>query len=76
MTENAAELRQFIEQVESLTGERNSINEQINEVFAEAKARGYDVPTLKALIKERAQDADKLAEQEALLEIYKNALEG
>lgn len=70
----ADELRQFIERVEQLASEIADIKEQEKEVFAEAKARGYDTKTMRKIIKLRKQSADERAEEEALLETYLSAL--
>lgn len=70
----ADELRQFIEQVEQLTAEKTDIMERIKEVFAEAKARGYDTKVMKKVIAMRKRHRDDLAEEEAILEMYKTAL--
>lgn len=70
----AAELKQFIEQAESLEAEKKDISEQIKEVFAEAKARGYCTKTIRKLISERKRDKDDVAEEAAILEIYREAL--
>lgn len=70
----AAELRQFVERIERLDGERSDIVDQIKEVFAEAKGRGYDAGALRKLIALRKRKPDDIAEEEAILEIYKAAL--
>lgn len=70
----AAELRQFIEQYEHLESEKKDITEQQKEVMAEAKGRGYDTKVIKKLIALRKRDKDDLAEEEAVLEMYKAAL--
>lgn len=67
-------LRSFIERIERLTEEKRSIADDIKEVFAEAKGSGFDVPTMRMLIKERRMDKDDLDEQEALLDTYRRAL--
>ena len=46
----------------------------MKEVYAEAKAQGYDVKTMRQIVRLRKMDADDRAEAEALLETYKNAL--
>ena len=68
------ELRQFIERVERLEEEKKDISEQIKEVFAEMKGRGFDVKAVRAILKERKQDPDDIAEQEALIDLYRSAL--
>ena len=70
----ADELRQFIEHIEQLESEKAAVAEQIRDVYAESKARGYDQKALKVIVKMRAADKDELAEQEAILDIYKSAL--
>lgn len=68
------ELRQFIERVERLEAEKKDIADQVKEVFAEIKGRGFDVKAIRAIIRQRQQNPDDLAEQEAVLEMYKTAL--
>ncbi len=70
----ADELRQFIERVERLDAERKDIVDQQKEVLAEAKGRGYDIKVIRKLITLRRRDQGEVAEEEAVLEIYKEAL--
>ncbi|RKF16646.1 DUF2312 domain-containing protein [Roseovarius spongiae] len=70
----AGELRQFVERIERLEAEKKDIADQIKEVFAESKSRGYDQKALRALISLRKKDSDEIAEQEAVLQLYKEAL--
>ena len=70
----AEELRQFIERIEQLEAEKKDIAEQIKEVMAEAKSRGYDTKVLRKLIAIRKRRADDLAEEEAILAVYKAAV--
>ena len=70
----AEELRQFIERYEQLEAEKRDIVDQQKEVMAEAKCRGYDAKILRKLIALRKRDADDLAEEETILELYKAAL--
>tara|TARA_R110000787_G_scaffold68914_9_gene153838 strand:+ start:8596 stop:8859 length:264 start_codon:yes stop_codon:yes gene_type:complete len=70
----ASELRQFIERIERLDQEKQDIAEQQKEVFAELKGRGYDVKVVRTLLKLRKRDKDDIAEEEAVLEMYKEAL--
>lgn len=71
---SADELRQFIERAEQLEAEKKDISEQEKELFTEAKGRGYDTKAMKRLIALRKQRPDAVAEQEAVLEMYKAAL--
>ena len=70
----AEELRQLIERYEQLEAEKRDIVDQQKEVMAEAKGRGYDAKILRKLIALRKRDADDLAEEETILELYKAAL--
>lgn len=70
----ADELRQFVEQIEQLEAEKKDISEQIKEIYAESKARGYDTKALRSIISLRKRDKDDIAEQEAILDLYKQAL--
>ena len=70
----AGELRQFIEQFEQLEAEKKDIAERQKEVMAEAKARGYDTKVMKKIVALRKRDRDDIAEEEAILEMYKQAL--
>ncbi|WP_299503211.1 DUF2312 domain-containing protein [uncultured Roseobacter sp.] len=70
----ANELRQFVERIERLDAEKKDLAEQQKEVMAEAKARGYDTKVMRKVIALRKRDADDIAEEEAVLEMYKEAL--
>jgi len=70
----ADELRQFVERYEHLDAEKKDITDQQKEVMAEAKGRGYDVKALRRIIALRKQKPDDIAEQEAVLDLYKAAL--
>jgi len=70
----AGELRQFIERFERLETEKKDIADQQKEVMSEAKARGYDTKVMRKVIALRKRDKDDIAEEEAVLEMYKEAL--
>lgn len=67
-------LRSFIEHIERLEEEKRATAEDIKEVFAEAKGAGFDTKVMRLIIKERRMDADDLAEQRTILDIYRDAL--
>jgi uncharacterized protein (UPF0335 family) len=67
-------LKAFLERVERLEEEKSALAEDIKEVFGEAKAHGFDVKTMRKVIRLRKLDADKRQEEEALLETYKAAI--
>lgn len=70
----ADELRQFIERYERLEQEKKDIMDHQKEVMAEAKGRGYDVKVMRKIIALRKRDQNDIAEEEAVLEMYKEAL--
>ena len=70
----ADELRQFIERMEQLDAEKADVAEQQKELMAEAKGRGYDTRILRKVIALRKRKPDDIAEEEAILELYKTAL--
>jgi uncharacterized protein (UPF0335 family) len=70
----AGELRQFIERYEHLEEEKKAIAEGQKEVMAEARARGYDVKVMKKLIALRKKDPQEVSEEEAILQVYREAL--
>ena len=70
----ANELRQFVERIERLDSEKKDLAEQQKEVMAEAKSRGYDTKVLRKVIALRKRDKDDIAEEEAVLEMNKEAL--
>jgi len=70
----ASELRQFIERFEKLAEEKAEIGDQQKLVMAEAKARGYDTKAIRKIIAERKRDKDDLAEEQAVMELYREAL--
>lgn len=70
----AGELRQFVERYERLEQEKKDIADHQKEVMAEARARGYDVRVLKKLIALRKKDPQEISEEEAILQLYREAL--
>ena len=70
----AEQIRAFIERYERLEAEKQDIADQQKEVMSEAKSTGFNVKALRKIIAERKRDADDLAEEQALVELYKSAL--
>ncbi len=70
----AGELRQFVERFERLDMEKKDLAEQQKEVMAEAKSRGYDTKVLRKIVALRKRDKDDIAEEEAVMDMYKEAL--
>ena len=67
-------LRSFVERIERLEEEKAALAADIREVYAEAKSTGFDVKTMRQVIKLRKLDRDDRQEQEHLLDLYKQAL--
>lgn len=71
---SAEQLRALIERIETLEKEKAQVADDIKEVYAEAKATGFDTKIIKQVIRIRKMDQDDVQEQEALLDLYLNAL--
>ncbi len=71
---SAEHLKQFIERIERLNEEKRNLQEDIKEVFAEAKGTGFAVPAIREIIKLRAKDTATIEEEEYILDTYKRAL--
>lgn len=69
-----AQLRSFIERVERLEEEKKTIADDIRDVYAEAKATGFDVKTMRTIIRLRRLDKAARDEAESLLDLYLHAL--
>ena len=68
------QLKAVVERVERLEEEKKAIADDIKDVYAEAKAHGFDVKALRAIVRLRKQDTDERKEQDAILETYMLAL--
>ncbi|TPE60099.1 DUF2312 domain-containing protein [Sandaracinobacter neustonicus] len=71
---SAEQLKLFIERIETLEEEKRGIADDIKDTYAEAKANGYDVKTMRTIVRLRKMDTNARAEMEALLDTYKAAL--
>jgi uncharacterized protein (UPF0335 family) len=67
-------LRAFVERIERLEEEKKVIADDVRDVYSEAKANGFDVKALRAIVRLRKQDESEREEQEAILETYMHAL--
>ena len=70
----ADQLRLLIERIERLEEEKKGIADDIKDVYAEAKANGYDTKTIRTIVRLRKMEKHQLDEQDALLETYRAAL--
>jgi len=71
----ADELRQFVERFEQLESEKKDIAEQQKELISELRGRGYDSKIFRKVVALRKRKPDEIAEEEAVLQLYLNALE-
>lgn len=69
------ELKSFIDRIETMEVEKKAAADDIKEIYTEAKGRGYDVKTLRQIIRLRKLDKSDYEEMEAMLELYKQALD-
>lgn len=70
----ADQLRAIVERIEKLEEEKQTIADDIKDVYAEAKANGYDTKIIRTVVRLRKQDSAERQEQEALLDLYMHAL--
>ena len=70
----ADQLRQIVERIERLEEEKQGIADDIKDVYAEAKANGFDAKVLRQIVRMRKQEPNERAEQEAVLDLYMQAL--
>jgi uncharacterized protein (UPF0335 family) len=74
VTVHASQLRSIIERIERLEEEKKEVAEQITEVYGEAKGNGFDPKILRKVISLRGKTAEARSEEEAILELYMQAL--
>ena len=70
----AGQLKSIVERIERLEEEKREVAEQIKEVYAEAKANGFDAKTLRKVVSLRKRSTEERQEEEALLDLYLHAL--
>ena len=68
------QLKAVIERIERLEEEKKAIADDVKDVYAEAKANGFDVKALRSIVRLRKQDIDERKEHDAILETYMHAL--
>lgn len=71
-----SQLRSIIERIERLEEDKAAVSEDIKQVYAEAKANGFDTKILKAVIRLRKLSKDERQEMESLIDTYMANLEG
>ena len=68
------QLKSIVQRIERLEEEKSGLSSDIRDVFAEAKGNGFDVKTLRQVLRLRKLDNSEREEQESLLDLYKKAL--
>jgi len=71
---SADQLRQIVARIERLEEEKKALAEDIKQVYAEAKGAGFDTKILRQVVRLRKMERNELQEQEALLELYLEAI--
>ena len=69
-----SQIRSIVERIERLEEEKKAIADDIKEVYAEAKSNGFDTKTLRKVVTLRKKDRAEREEEEAMLDLYLNAL--
>ncbi len=67
-------LRSFLERIERLEEEKTGLAEDMKEIYAEAKGVGFDVKTMRRILKLRKMEPEKRREQDELLQLYMSAI--
>ena len=70
----AEQLTQFIERIERLEEEKRALMADMKDVYAEAKATGFEPKIMRQVVRLRAMDRDLLSEQDSLLDTYRTPL--
>jgi uncharacterized protein (UPF0335 family) len=71
---NSQDLINIISKLEKLEEEKNELAEVTQDTYNEAKSKGYDVKIIKHILKLKKKDKDVLAEEDALIELYRGAV--
>jgi uncharacterized protein (UPF0335 family) len=70
----AGQLRAFVERIERMNEEKATINDDLKEIYAEARGTGFHVPAIKTIVRLRKKDQAEREEEESILDLYKAAL--
>ncbi len=68
------QLEQFISQIEQLEEEKSELSAAIKDIFDAAESSGFDKKAMKSVLKLKKLDRNELAEQDAVLDLYRQAL--
>lgn len=70
----AAQLRSIVDRIERLNAEIAGLQEDVRDIYKEAKGNGFHVPALRKVVAERKKDADRRAEEGAMFAMYWDAV--
>lgn len=73
-TASDEQLRLFVERIERLLEEKKGIQDDVRDVYLEAKSQGYDPKIMRQIVKLRSMPVHDRKEMEAILDVYKSAL--
>ncbi len=68
------QLKAIIERIELVEVDMKERSQDRKEIYLEAKSAGFDIPSIRAIVRMRKEDANKRAEREAMIELYKDNL--
>jgi uncharacterized protein (UPF0335 family) len=68
------QLKAIVSRINTLMDERQTISDDIRDVFAEAKSSGFDVPALRAIVRAQREDQEKRKNREALIDLYRSRM--
>lgn len=71
---NTEDLHNTISKLEKLEQEKEELADVVKDAYAEAKSKGYDIKTIKHILKLKKKDKAELAEEDSLIELYRGAL--
>lgn len=74
--QTSAQLKAYITRIEHVQEVIDAANADKAEVYAEAKACGFDVKTMKRLVERRRKEREAVVEQDSMLEVYEGIMEG
>jgi len=70
----AGQLKQIISKIETIEEERLESADLLKDAYNEAKSMGFDVKIIKHVLKLRKKDKDALAEEDSLIQLYRDAV--
>ena len=71
---DGSQLQSIVERIERAETEKAEVQQFISDIYKEAKGNGYDASQLRRVVRERKRDRDRKAEEDAIFELYWNAV--